>query len=120
MILALVTGTRTDERAGAVTAALDALKPDFCVLGDAAGVDLEAKQWCDSHGVDYVVAFALWKAVGRPAGPRRNGVMVGVASAVASLDTDRRVCVAVPAEDSVGTYDCAAQAEAEGFQMVWV
>lgn len=50
--------------------------PGSLVLGDAAGVDLEALVWARDNHVEYVVHRAEWKRFGAYAGPERNGRMV--------------------------------------------
>lgn len=110
MRIALVTGTRTDERQGVVTSALVEYRPDIVLVGDASGVDAEARFACRASGFDHVTAEALWDKYGKPAGPRRNDLMAFLAAAVAHYTASAPVVFAVPGANSRGTYDCADRA----------
>ena len=88
----VLTGTRTDDRSGEAARYLDSIREQlFCVIvGDCpTGVDEEVRAWCESNGVNYLVAKALWMWTKRKtgtaggAGPRRNGFMSTAAKAMA-------------------------------------
>lgn len=77
--------------------------PSRIVIGDAAGVDFQARRWAIERGVTWSVHVADWKGRGRLAGPERNQRMVDAAGPGAHL-------LALPDWQSVGTYDCIARA----------
>lgn len=73
------------------------------VHGDATGADTLAKLIAEDLGWETEPYPALWEEDGYPqAGPIRNQRMV---------DTGVDVCVAFPAPDSRGTYDCMRRAK---------
>jgi hypothetical protein len=107
MKIAVVTGTRRDTMAGAITRALDAWEPDVVLVGDATGVDAEAREWTRVCGAQLVVFSANWRVHGKAAGPKRNAALADAAEAYA-----RGPYVvqgfAVPDAESRGTHDCVA------------
>lgn len=85
MKVLLVTGTRTDERRGEVSAFIRDAKPDLVLVGEQTGVDSEAADYCREHGIDYVIVPALWHSNGPAAGPRRNALLAMLGAAVRAL-----------------------------------
>lgn len=70
------------------------------------GVDRDARDWAiATPGADYLGYPARWIESGRSAGPKRNLEMV-------SDGAD--LCIAFPALDSKGTWDCLIKAAAAG------
>lgn len=114
MRVALVTGSRSWPNAAAITAALDAFKPELVLHGDCpTGADHHAAVWAKAHAL--AVPFpVLWKTEGGAtdysAGPRRNEKMVVVASILRSYGHDVRgfVCLE-PDLPCRGTRDCLSR-----------
>lgn len=48
------------------------------ITGGAPGADLLAKRWAEARGKEVVTCHALWKELGKKAGPMRNQFMVDV------------------------------------------
>ncbi len=71
----IVTGGRAYTNVALVNAALDKIKPDLVLHGDADGADQLAERWCEANSVQYVAYPANWDALGKAAGPKRNGDM---------------------------------------------
>jgi hypothetical protein len=46
------------------------------ILGDARGLDTEAKEICEELGREFIVEEADWERYGKGAGPERNGRML--------------------------------------------
>ena len=61
------------DRLGAI---LDDLAPRCVIVGGCSGADELAERWAREHAVPLVIMPAHWKALGRPAGPLRNGWML--------------------------------------------
>lgn len=89
-------------------------QPSRLILGDARGVDMQARVWGmrtlgrERVHVEYVPD---WRdetgALDPQAGPRRNQRMVDLAHA-------RDWCLAFPTPKSRGTWDCVERADAAG------
>jgi hypothetical protein len=111
----VVTGGRDFTNAATVDRwlrAMAALGPIALIAhGDAPGADSLAATWAKRHGivtVPFPVTPADWKAYGKRAGPRRNGIM---------LDTmTPDVVLAFPG--GRGTADCIRQAEARDIPVI--
>lgn len=119
MRILVITGTRTDERRGEVTALLARLQPDIdlVIVGCCpTGVDAEARNTCQVRGIDHLVAPALWMAHGRKAGPRRNALMAKVAAMLRSATVDKVTYAAFPAAVSPGTYGAAELLKRAGIE----
>jgi hypothetical protein len=114
----LVTGSRkiTDAQADHVRAilrrecssALANLRPVIIVQGECpyGGVDLVAREWADGGvGAKSEGHPAEWERYGKRAGMLRNSAMV-------ALGAD--ICLAFPAPDSRGTWDCLTKAAKAG------
>lgn len=114
----LVTGSRktTDAQAAHIRAVLlrtcFALianqRPVVIVQGECpyGGVDLVARRWAETTaGVAFEAHPADWKRHGKAAGMLRNSEMVA-----AGAD----ICLAFPAPDSRGTWDCLTKAAKAG------
>jgi hypothetical protein len=119
MKLAVVTGTRTEERRGVISEALRRHGPDFLLVGEARGVDTEAALTCQVEGYDHAIVPALWNKYDRAAGPRRNDLLEFLAAAVAAYTASQPLVFAVPGANSRGTYDCADRAF-KAYKKVWL
>jgi hypothetical protein len=113
MKIAVVTGTRRDTMAGAITRALDAWEPDVVLVGDATGVDAEAREWTRVCGAQLVVFSANWRVHGKAAGPKRNAALADAAEAYARGPYVVQA-FAVPDGSSIGTHDCVRALKARG------
>lgn len=62
-----VTGMRTNERFGECDVALSGLAPDLVLVGDATGIDAEARQWAKANQKALIVFCATtgWPAAAR-------------------------------------------------------
>lgn len=69
------------------------------------GVDLVAASWAKLARLDGEDFPADWKGLGKAAGPARNQQMV---------DAGGSICLAFPAADSTGTWDCVRKASLAG------
>lgn len=58
--------------------ALEALTPvpELVITGEASGVDTVAREWAALRGIPCMVFPAAWQALGKAAGPIRNGWML--------------------------------------------
>ena len=74
----------------------------FLVLGDANGVDTQAKSWAERYKVPHKVHRADWETFGKAAGPLRNGEMIKEADALLAFPGGR------------GTENCTNQAIQKG------
>lgn len=117
----LVTGSRHGWDPEQLLAALDALVTDIVdsgsyihgvdepltlVHGAAPGVDAQAARLWEAQGWGPTESHpANWAEFGRRAGPLRNKEMV---------ESGINVCIAFLDDDSKGTKNCIAQAEAAG------
>lgn len=119
MRIALVTGTRTDNRDGVISDALRRYGPDFVLVGDATGVDAETAYACQRYGWDHAIAPALWGKYDKAAGPRRNDLLAFLAAAVAAYTASEPTVFAVPWGEARGTNDCAKRACA-GMDVGWL
>lgn len=108
--IAVVTGTRTDNRPHVIADALRRYGPDFTIVGCATGVDEEARLACQRLGYDHAVCPALWLRHDKKAGPRRNDLMAFLAAAVAHFTASEPTIFAVPWGEARGTRDCAERA----------
>jgi hypothetical protein len=116
--LALVCGGRDYADGEALYAALDRLAPALVVHGGADGADWLAGEWCDARGVPCVVVPALWTTHGRAGGPRRNEVMLEIASHLASMRQDPMRLGVVAFPGGRGTAHMVGLAEKAGVP-VW-
>lgn len=81
-----------------ITAAIEHCEELLVIHGDCpTGADAIAEEFCKSAGVHTARVGALWSALGKKAGPRRNRVMAAIGPAVA---------YAFPLAVSAGTRDC--------------
>lgn len=109
----LVTGSRDGlgaRSAGQLREAIN--RASVVVVGDAKGVDAFARSICEETGTSCHVFEADWPTHGKAAGPMRNRDMVThcrVLHGRAPLG-HKVLCVAFPAPDSRGTWDCIRQA----------
>lgn len=100
----LVTGGRNYHNVNHVRLTLDAEKPDFLIEGGCeTGADTHARNWAADHGVQYATVPALWKKLGKPAGPIRNSVMVMMLKALESAGME---CIVVAFPGGRGTASC--------------
>ena len=84
------------------------VRPPLSVhVGDATGVDAQAKAWAEARKIPCYVHKADWDGLGKSAGPRRNQTMVHAVKPGAT-------CFAFPDSQSVGTWDCIRRASAAG------
>lgn len=97
----LVTGGRHYAGSDCVWAALDALKPDEVIFGDAQGADALALAWCKKRKVPYQCFEADWTEQGPSAGPARNQRMIDMGKP--------DLVLAFPGHQ--GTHDCIRRAE---------
>jgi len=72
----LVCGGRNYKDSRRVFEELDALEPTLVIEGGASGADQLAFRWAQARQVPVITHFANWKALGRAAGPIRNGEML--------------------------------------------
>lgn len=74
----IVTGGRHYRDEARVFAVLDRVNPDVVIQGECpdGGADLLAKKWCRARGKPCIGMEAMWAALGRAAGPIRNGWML--------------------------------------------
>lgn len=115
----VVTGGRecTGEVAQLVRRTLEARRPDLVIVGDALGVDLEARAWCRSMDRQMRVFRAEWQKYGAAAGPIRNGQMVEYAAECVKLGCVVEV-LAFPG--GKGTADMVRQCRAAGLRVTEV
>lgn len=86
------------------------VSPDSIIIqGGAQGADRLAKQWAQSNAVHCAEVSALWSALGRAAGMRRNAAML-------ALQPD--LCIAFPGGS--GTENMIKQCEGAGIAVVRV
>lgn len=99
----IVTGGRDYTDEAHVFAVLDRVNPDVVIQGECSkgGADLLAKKWCRARGRPCIGMEAMWTALGRSAGPIRNGWMIEFNQPIAGL-------VVFPGHD--GTADMVEQA----------
>jgi hypothetical protein len=81
-----------------VYADLDAVSPDFVVVGDARGADMIVRVWCKERGVDFKEYKAHWNVHLTAAGTIRNQQML-------DEHRDADYVLAWPDPNSRGTYD---------------
>jgi len=108
-VFIIVTGSRdwTDE--ATIHRVLTDARPGLVVHGACpTGADKIADDWCWANGVECRPFEARWAALGKRAGPIRNGHML------AAYPTAR--VVAFPL-GGPGTADCVAQAKALGMDV---
>lgn len=87
------------------------VRPPLAIhVGDASGVDAEARGWAAARKVPCHVYRADWLRLGKSAGPIRNQTMVSAAAPGAT-------CFAFPDSESVGTWDCIRRASASGLHV---
>jgi len=85
--------------------------PDLIILGDARGVDAQARAWCIKHGYNHRVFVADWATHGKAAGPLRNQQMMDAADV-------GDWCIGLPAGEGAGTFDCLRRAKNRGLFIV--
>lgn len=99
---------------------MSAGRPDRVYIGDARGVDYEAKLYCIGLGIEHRIFRADWGQHGNKAGPIRNREMLS--EAVMAAGPEGVLCLgfplAGPRSKSRGTWDCIDRAVAEGIQTV--
>lgn len=86
--------------------------PDRVILGDARGVDAQAKAFCLFIGIEPEIKYAIWRPNGifdNQAGFDRNQVMVDAAPPDAHM-----LALPHPSGRSSGTKDCAGRGRAKG------
>ena len=103
MKIVLVTGSRNLTDKWKIHNALTDLAPDLIIEGGQRGADKMAAAWCEKFGVDYLEAPALWKASGKPAGHRRNALMLKVALGLRDSFEATVEVAAFPSPESIGT-----------------
>ena len=113
---AIVTGGRHYDDRCEICYYLDELAPALVFHGGASGADELADEWCDNRGVPAVIMPALWTALGKAAGPRRNGWLLSLAQSVARDRGAELVCLAVVG--GVGTADMTGRCRAAGVRVV--
>jgi hypothetical protein len=98
-----VTGTRTHERDGECAYWLDKLQPDLVLVGDASGIDAEARAWAKKNKKALMVFCATtgWPS----AGPKRNHLMAWTASLIQKSHPDTSF-IAFPHGEAKGTSSC--------------
>lgn len=122
MIL-IVSGTRnelTDKHKEIIRYQLASLEDQietFAVGDCPTGVDAFASHWAIENGHDPLEFIADWDDLGKAAGPIRNQRMIDWATSPRKA-TYRKLLVAFPAPDSVGTFDCIARASKVGIPFV--
>ena len=84
--------------------------PSMVLVGDARGVDEDARAWALARGIPLKVFKADWETHGRSAGPLRNSTMVNAAE-------PGDWCLAFPKEESRGTRDCVRKAKIRGLSV---
>lgn len=95
-------------RVGKELDAVHALTPiELLVEGGARGVDMCARHWASTHGVECKESPADWERHGRSAGHRRNAMMLG--SHVGAL------VMAFPRGPSPGTRGMIGMAQRLGY-----
>lgn len=85
-------------------------RPSMVVLGDARGVDSQAREWCEKRGLRFSIIYAEWERLGKRAGPVRNQEMVDAAQPGDWL-------LAFPWGDSRGTRDCMRRGVERGLRV---
>ena len=113
----IISGTREELSAEDRAMVLDVIAP-YAARASAIGVgDCERGVDVLVVGVRWPVAVysfgADWQALGKRAGPERNGRMVAWAAEVPGS-----VLLAFPGPSSRGTWDCVRQARAAGLSIV--
>lgn len=103
----LVCGGRDYDDQRRVFAVLDALAPALVIQGGARGADLHARAWATARGKPCATFDAPWAALGRGAGPIRNGWMLEFGHP--------DLVVAFPG--GKGTADMVSQAQRAGIQV---
>lgn len=99
----LITGSRRDNDFNKVFRQLVQYKHDCVTLihGGAPGIDEIADRIANMWDWDVEVYPADWDSFGNAAGPMRNQQMV---------DSGADICIAFPAPDSKGTWNCVNKA----------
>lgn len=116
-LLLVVTGGRALEGADALRGWLTRANPAVVAHGDCpTGADRIASEWAEANHVPQLRVAAPWDAVGRSAGPRRNGVLLKCAVIYAE-DFGLRMGGLV-APGGKGTADMAARLKSAGIK-VW-
>ncbi len=107
----VVTGTRTQNRFGACEMVLSKLRPDLVLVGDASGIDAEARTWCKGNYCPLVVFCATtgWPA----AGPKRNNLMAFTAGLFLKQGYEVSFA-AFPHGEAKGTSHCVSALEKAG------
>jgi hypothetical protein len=108
----VVTGGRDYSDQVMLDEVLDALDPDFLIIGDAKGADTLAKEWAESRpNQSSSMHLAQWDLYGKKAGPLRNAAMLDKACTMMKDDDsgDRQTLV-VAFKGGAGTENCIRQA----------
>lgn len=110
----LVCGGRDCQEVDLIHKTLNAIHAEgpitLLIHGAAKGADWWAGQWAVSNGIDVCTFPANWAHHGKPAGPRRNTVML--------LYSEPNLVVAFPGGS--GTADMVKKAKAGGFTVMEV
>lgn len=107
----MVTGSRDHNNVGLIESTLKALSPTVVIHGEAPGADSIAKEWAMWRGIPAIGIPAAWDALGKSAGPIRNGWL---------LDEHPDLVVAFPLPQSRGTWDAVRQAKERGIPVTVV
>lgn len=82
--------------------------PESIIVGDAKGIDHQAKCYFELLGIPVKVFKADWKTYGKAAGPIRNFEMI----------SEGHELLVFPAVDSIGTIDCIKAARNVGMPVM--
>jgi len=96
--------------------------PDLVVVGDAAGVDSQVRDWAREMSITVQVFEANWGLYGSMAGPVRNNQMITYAATCRDHGDDVK-CFAFPGQERGGTHDCYDRARTANLKTVmfkWV
>lgn len=105
----IVTGGRDHDDPELVWRTLDKADPDVVIQGECeTGADKYAREWCEHHGKPCIGMLAPWKALGKAAGPIRNGWMIKFNLPIAG---------AIAFKGGRGTQDMIRQAEEAGIKV---
>jgi SLOG family YspA-like protein len=112
MLWVVVTGGRAYGNKKVVDDALDGLKPNVVVQGDASGADALARGWARRRAIPFLSVPADWFGYSKAAGPRRNTLMLDLTIRLAGAEN---IIVAV-FPGGVGTDDCVGKAQTRGLK----
>jgi len=91
--------------------------PTSMLVGDAEGVDRQAREFAAAHDWPMAVFRADWTRYGKAAGPTRNETMVHSAWLRSGKGVFRVIVLAFPVGEARGTRDCMRRARAAGFEI---